>query len=65
VTLTPFWKHFADGLRDLLITQYNLAVPVFIWILVTFRGEDRRGPIGLAIFGPVREGGESAGGAGK
>jgi hypothetical protein len=40
VTLSPFWKHTANGLGDALAAQLNIAVPTLIWILVTFRGTD-------------------------
>ena len=40
VTLPPFWKTISNGFRDALITQFNPAIPVLIWILVTFRRGD-------------------------
>lgn len=52
VTLTPFWKNFAEGVKGLLVTQYDMVMPVVVWILVTFRPEDRRGVIGVSLFGP-------------
>ena len=44
VTLTPFWKAVAEGLEYTLIVQQgaSFAVPVLIWLLVTFRREDIR-----------------------
>ncbi len=44
VTLSPFWKEFADNLQYTLITQMGVSfsVPVLIWILVCFRREDRK-----------------------
>ena len=53
VMLTPFWKHFAGALKELMISQYNLVIPVVVWVLVTFRREDRFGSIGLSLFGPA------------
>ena len=41
VTLSPFWKAAIAGSRAALASQLNLAVPILIWILVTFRREDR------------------------
>jgi len=41
VTLSPFGKAITGGCREALAGQLNLAVPVLIWILVTFRREDR------------------------
>jgi hypothetical protein len=40
VTLTPFWKGAVNSGKEALVGQANLAVPVLIWILVTFRRED-------------------------
>jgi hypothetical protein len=41
VNLSPFWKAATSACRDALASQTNLAVPILIWILVTFRREDR------------------------
>jgi hypothetical protein len=43
VNLTPFWKHLASNFKDALVGQAGLAVPVAIWVLVTFRRIDKRG----------------------
>ena len=43
VTLSPFWKSFANGLKEAVIAQLSLAISVLIWILVTFRRGDRLG----------------------
>lgn len=43
VTLTPFWKWIADGLRSELLAQFSMAVPVLAWVLVTFRRGDAVG----------------------
>jgi hypothetical protein len=40
ITLTPFWKTVVDAGREALAGQANLAAPVLIWILVTFRREN-------------------------
>ena len=40
VTLTPFWKSFFNGVKEMGISQLSLAIPVLIWILVTFRRGD-------------------------
>jgi hypothetical protein len=44
MTLTPFWQAVIDNLDYTLLTQMgaSFSVPVLIWILVTFRGEDGR-----------------------
>jgi len=41
VAFTPFWRHAASVFRETLLGQINLAAPVLIWILVTFRRGDR------------------------
>ena len=41
VMLSPFWKSFANGLKEAVIAQFGLALSVLIWILVTFRRGDR------------------------
>jgi len=41
VTLTPFWKFFANEFKDMITGQTSLAVPVVIWMLIIFRREDR------------------------
>jgi hypothetical protein len=41
--LTPFWQDFADRIQHLLISQFSIAAPVLIWILVTFRRADLAG----------------------
>ena len=46
VTLTPFWKAVTNACRAALAGQVNLAIPVLIWILATFRREDRQAVIG-------------------
>jgi hypothetical protein len=42
-TLSPFWKTVADDLEYTLVTQLgaSFSVPVLIWILVTYRREDK------------------------
>ena len=40
VSLSPFWQSTADKLQDTLLSQLSLAVPVLVWLLVTFRRED-------------------------
>jgi len=44
VELSPFWKTVVSGLEETLITQLgaSFALPVLIWMLVTFRSEDLR-----------------------
>jgi hypothetical protein len=46
VTLSPFWKQVAGGIKEILMAQICLAVPAIIWIAVTFRRGDLP-----AIFG--------------
>ncbi len=41
VTLPPFWKAAADTIRGIAIEQIDLGLPILIWILVTFRRDDR------------------------
>ncbi|HEY3900143.1 MAG TPA: hypothetical protein VGM54_16160 [Chthoniobacter sp.] len=41
VTLSPFWRTVISGCREAVASQLNLAVPILLWILVTFRREDR------------------------
>ena len=60
VTLTPFWKHFAEETKELLVSQYTMVVPVMVWIAVTFRREDRFGAIGLSLLGPAEGNGTPA-----
>ena len=42
--LGPFWKAIADAVEYTLITQLgaSFSVPVLIWIVVTFRSQDRK-----------------------
>lgn len=42
-TLSPFWKEIVDDLEYTLVTQLgaSFSVPVLIWIVVTYRREDR------------------------
>ncbi|MGB8354596.1 MAG: hypothetical protein WCD79_11950 [Chthoniobacteraceae bacterium] len=40
VTLSPFWKQISNGFRDVLVSQFTVAIPVLVWVLVTFRRED-------------------------
>jgi hypothetical protein len=44
ITLSPFWKQISSGLEYILILQMgaSFSVPLVIWILVTFREEDRK-----------------------
>ena len=60
VTLTPFWKHAANGLRDLMVWQYNLAIPVVIWVLVAFRIEDWSGSRAVSLSRNAKKGGDAA-----
>ena len=53
VSLSPFWKNAANGFRSLFTSFYSLVIPVVIWVLVTFRREDREGTIGVFLFGPA------------
>jgi hypothetical protein len=43
-TPSPFWKEVVDDLEYTLITQLgaSFSVPVLIWILATYRREDRK-----------------------
>jgi hypothetical protein len=43
-TLSSFWKEVVDDLEYTLITQLgaSFSMPVLIWIVVTYRREDRR-----------------------
>jgi len=52
VTLTPFWKAAANGLKGVLVSQLALCVPVLIWVLVTFGRGDIIG-LGGGGRGPV------------
>jgi len=58
VTVDPFWKAVASGGKQALAGQVNLAVPVLIWLLVTFRREDRLGGLGQFVFRQEGEGNE-------
>ena len=42
-TLSPFWKMVVDDLQYTLVTQMgaSFSVPVLIWIVVTYRREDK------------------------
>lgn len=40
VAMSPFWKNIASGWQDSFITQFSLAAPVAVWMLVTFRTGD-------------------------
>jgi hypothetical protein len=40
--VSPFWKEVTSRGRQALTGQVNLAIPVLIWLLVTFRREDRQ-----------------------
>jgi hypothetical protein len=53
VVLSPFWKQTADAIKDFVLSQYSVVMPLVAWILVTFRMEDRTGPVGLSLFGPA------------
>ncbi len=50
-TFFPFWKMVLDGLEETLITQLgaSFAVPVLIWILVTFCRQDGVGGSGNPV----------------
>ncbi len=52
-TLSPFWKEIADDLSYTLVTQLgaSFSVPVLIWIIVTYRRDDKV----LAYFGGAIE----------
>ena len=40
VTLSPFWKSFLNRFKEAELTQFAMAIPVTVWILVTFwRGD--------------------------
>ncbi len=62
VLLSPFWQTLADRIQRMLLSGLNLAAPVLLWMLVTFRREDFAGmklwlPGGLAFPpNPVRPG---------
>ena len=43
VALSPFWKQAASGVKEILMDQIGLAVPVIIWIAVTFQRGDLPG----------------------
>lgn len=40
VVLSPFWKATATGVQEAVRDQFNLAAPILIWILATFRRGD-------------------------
>jgi hypothetical protein len=40
VTMTPLWKALASEWQHSFITQFSLAAPVVVWMLVTFRTGD-------------------------
>lgn len=40
-SFTPFRKHVADAVREIVVGQIGLAVPVAIWVLTTFRQNDQ------------------------
>ena len=48
VSLTPFWKSAALGLKAMMVSQLSLFLPVLVWGLVTFRAKDRIGKNGLS-----------------
>lgn len=58
VNVDPFWRTVASGGKEALASQFNLAVPVLIWLLVTFRREDRFGGLGQFVFRQEGEGNE-------
>jgi hypothetical protein len=41
VTFNPFWKTVTGTLQDLILEQSGVALPAMVWLLVTFRREDR------------------------
>jgi len=40
VTFPPFWKSFFNGCKEAVLAQFAMAIPVTIWILVTFHRAD-------------------------
>lgn len=42
VSLSPFWKQITENTLQILVGQLNIAAPVLIWLMVTFRREDLR-----------------------
>jgi hypothetical protein len=48
---SPIHWVMAGGMKEGLIEQARLAVPVLIWLIVTFRKEDRLGEIGRLALG--------------
>jgi len=50
-TMDPFRKSVAKICRGGLTDQLSLAIPVLIWVLVTFRREDRLGGLGRFVVG--------------
>jgi hypothetical protein len=55
VTLEPFWKQIIDGTRAFAVSQYAMAIPLVVWLAVTFRSEDRFGDAGLSLLGAGKE----------
>lgn len=42
VKLSPFMQSAADKIQNMLASQFNIALPVLLWLVVTFRSEDAK-----------------------
>ena len=48
IQLSPVWQNVSDKIQRALLSQFSLAVPVLLWITVTFRSGDRVGTFGVS-----------------
>ncbi len=42
VHLSPFWLQVVHSLREVMVSQLGLSVPILLWLLVVFRRGDER-----------------------
>ena len=58
VTFTSFWQRAVEEITEFFLYLYSAVISVVLWILVTFRKDDRLATVGRAFFGPTAIPGE-------